>query len=244
LDELADAYDAEKQLLKALPKMAKAAQNEQLKDGFEEHLEQTQQHVERLEQVFEIFGQPAKGKKCKAMQGLIEEGKELIEEDEGDAALICAAQKVEHYEIAAYGSMCSWAKLLGEDEAADILGETLEEEKETDEKLNELAESTLSTFDEAVLALPTNFRSEFLMQARQLEAQLLTIYRLVAISVRDEDDLDEVANMWGAMVAICDKFADRLGRLKAAYPDCGADIFYDHILDIRNKCKRLEQLHA
>jgi ferritin-like metal-binding protein YciE len=144
LDELADAYDAEKQLLKALPKMAKAAQNEQLKDGFEEHLEQTQQHVERLEQVFEIFGQPPKGKKCKAMQGLIEEGKELIEEDEGDAALICAAQKVEHYEIAAYGSMCSWAKLLGEDEAADILGETLEEEKETDEKLNELAESTIN----------------------------------------------------------------------------------------------------
>ena len=144
LDELADAYDAEKQLIKALPKMAKAAQHEDLKQGFEEHLEQTQQHVERIEQVFEIFGQPAKGKKCKAMQGLIEEGKELIDEDEGDAALICAAQKVEHYEIAAYGCMTVWAKLLGEEEAADLLGETLGEEKETDEKLSELAETCIN----------------------------------------------------------------------------------------------------
>ncbi len=144
LDELADAYDAEKQLIKALPKMAKAASHEELKEGFETHLEETQKHVERLEQVFEIFGQPAKGKKCKAMQGLIEEGKELIEEDAGDAALICAAQKVEHYEIAAYGSMRSWAKLLGENEAADLLNETLEEEKSTDERLNNIAESAIN----------------------------------------------------------------------------------------------------
>ena len=144
LDELADAYDAEKQLIKALPKMVKAAQHEDLKQGFEEHLEQTQQHVERIEQVFEIFGQPAKGKKCKAMQGLIEEGKELIDEDEGDAALICAAQKVEHYEIAAYGCMTVWAKLLGEEEVADLLGETLGEEKETDEKLSDLAETCIN----------------------------------------------------------------------------------------------------
>jgi len=144
LDELADAYDAEKQLIKVLPKMAKTAQHEDLKQGFEEHLEQTQQHVERIEQVFEIFSQPAKGKKCKAMQGLIEEGKELIDEDEGDAALICAAQKVEHYEIAAYGCMTVWAKLLGEEEVADLLGETLGEEKETDEKLSDLAETCIN----------------------------------------------------------------------------------------------------
>src|SRR3954470_22264157 len=147
LDELADAYDAEKQLLKALPKMAKAAQNEQLKDGFEEHLEQTQQHVERLEQVFEIFGQPAKGKKCKAMQGLIEEGKELIEEDEGDASLICAAQKVEHYEIASYGSLIAWSRLLEEEDAVELLEQTLNEEEQTDQKLTEVAESAVNVED-------------------------------------------------------------------------------------------------
>src|SRR5258708_1260651 len=99
LSELADIFDAEKQLLKALPKMAKAATHEELKEAFESHLDETQRHVERLEQVFEIFGQSAKGKKCKAMQGLVEEGQELISEDAGDAAIICGAQKVEHYEI-------------------------------------------------------------------------------------------------------------------------------------------------
>src|SRR5690606_14712768 len=100
IDELRDIYDAEKQLLKALPKMSKAAEHEELKSAFDEHLQETQGHIERLERVFEIMGETARGKKCKAMQGLIEEGSELIEEDEGDAALICAAQKVEHYEIA------------------------------------------------------------------------------------------------------------------------------------------------
>src|SRR4051794_30674709 len=105
LDELKDLYDAEKQLTKGLPKMAKAAESEELKAAFEQHLQETEGHVERLEKVFEIFGEDAKGKKCKAMQGLLEEGKELIEEEAGDAALICAAQKVEHYEIASYGSL-------------------------------------------------------------------------------------------------------------------------------------------
>src|SRR5947208_12682202 len=105
LDELADLYDAEKQLLKALPKMAKAAENDQLKAGFEQHLTETEEHVARLEEVFESLGEEAKGKKCKGMKGLIEEGQEKIEDDAGDAALIAAAQKVEHYEIASYGSL-------------------------------------------------------------------------------------------------------------------------------------------
>ena len=144
LEELADIYDAEKQLVKALPKMAKAAQNEQLKQGFEEHLQQTQEHVQRVEQVFEHFGQKAKAKKCKAMMGLLEEGQDLIKEDAGDAALIAAAQKVEHYEIATYGSLKSWAEFLGEDDAAQLLEETLEEEKTTDDKLTEVAESVVN----------------------------------------------------------------------------------------------------
>src|SRR5207244_8695832 len=108
VEELKDVYDAEKQLLKALPKMAKAAEDDQLKEAFESQLEETQEHVRRLEQVFKLMGEPAKGKKCKGMQGLIEEGEERIEEEEGDAALICAAQKVEHYEIASYGSLEAW----------------------------------------------------------------------------------------------------------------------------------------
>ena len=144
VEELQDIYDAEKQLLKALPKMAKAASHEELKEAFETHLEETENHVNRLEQVFESIDEKAKGKKCKAMQGLVEEGQERISEEEGDAALICAAQKVEHYEIATYGSLCSWAKLLGEAEAADILGETLEEEKAADEKLTGIAESVIN----------------------------------------------------------------------------------------------------
>ena len=144
LEELADLYDAEKQIIKALPKMAKAAEHEELKRAFEMHLEETEEHVQRLERVFEVFGEQARGKKCKGMKGLLEEGEELIKEDEGDAALICAAQKVEHYEIAAYGSLHSWAKLLGEEDAADLLDETLEEEKATDEKLTETAEQSIN----------------------------------------------------------------------------------------------------
>jgi len=144
LEELADLYDAEKQLVKALPKMAKAAQHEDLRTGFEEHLEQTEEHVNRLEEVFEKMGAKAKSKKCHGMMGLIEEGEERIKENAGDAALICAAQKVEHYEIATYGSLKSWAKLLDEEEVADLLEETLDEEKETDERLTEAAETLIN----------------------------------------------------------------------------------------------------
>jgi len=148
LDELADLYDAEKQLLKALPKMAKAAEHDELKDAFETHLEETEEHVRRLEQVFKSFGSKAKGKKCKAMVGLVEEGEDVIDDELGDAALICAAQKVEHYEIASYGSLQSWASLLEENEAADLLQETLDEEKATDEKLTQVAENAINIEEE------------------------------------------------------------------------------------------------
>lgn len=144
IEELKDLYDAEKQISKALPKMAKAAEHEELKEAFETHLEETQGQIERLEKVFQLFDETPKGKKCKAMEGLVEEGKDLIDEEEGDAALICAAQKIEHYEIASYGSLISWARLLGEDEAADLLEETLGEEEQTDEKLTDVAESTIN----------------------------------------------------------------------------------------------------
>ncbi len=144
ISELSDIYDAEKQLIKALPKMAKAAQHDELRRGFEEHLEQTEEHVNRLEQVFELIGEKTKSKKCKGMMGLIEEGEEMIKEKAGDAALICGAQKVEHYEIAAYGSLSTWARLLEEEEAADLLDETLDEEKDTDEKLTQAAEEMIN----------------------------------------------------------------------------------------------------
>jgi ferritin-like metal-binding protein YciE len=145
VDELRDLYSAETQLVKALPKMAKAASNPDLKTGFEEHLEQTKGHVQRLEQIFESFGESPKGKKCKGMEGLIKEGSDVIEEDldpeVSDAGLIGAAQRVEHYEIAGYGTARTHAELLGEDDAVSLLEETLEEEKETDQKLTELAET-------------------------------------------------------------------------------------------------------
>lgn len=149
IEELKDIYDAEKQLLKALPKMAKAAENEELKEAFETHQEETQTHIERLEKAFEIFGQTPKSKKCKAMQGLLEEGQDLIKEGEGDAALICAAQKVEHYEIASYGSLCAWADLIDEPDASELFQETLDEEKATDEKLTEIAETAANPEEEA-----------------------------------------------------------------------------------------------
>lgn len=143
IDELRDIYSAEKQLTKALPKIAKAASSEELSAGFTEHLEQTRGHVERLEQIFQALGERPTGKKCAGMEGLIKEGSEVMEEDfEGsvmDAALISAAQRVEHYEIAAYGTVWAFADLLGEAEHASLLNQTLEEEKETDEKLTELA---------------------------------------------------------------------------------------------------------
>ena len=144
VDELRDVYSAEKQLTKALPKMAKAANSEELRAGFTVHLEQTNGHVERLEQIFEALGERAGGKKCLGMEGLIAEGSEVIEDDfEGDvmdAALISAAQRVEHYEIAAYGALCAFAELLGDPQQAALLRETLKEEKQTDEKLSELSD--------------------------------------------------------------------------------------------------------
>ena len=148
IHELKDLYSAEKQLTKALPKMATAASNEELKTGFEEHLEQTEQHIERLEQILEGLGESTRGEKCKGMEGLLEEGSKAMTEDAAvevrDAAIIVAAQKVEHYEIAGYGSVRTFAEMLGEDEAAQLLQQTLDEEIETDEKLTELAESSIN----------------------------------------------------------------------------------------------------
>jgi ferritin-like metal-binding protein YciE len=145
LDEMRDLYNAEHQLIKALPKMAKAATSEDLRQGFEEHLEQTKGHARRLEQIFEGLGESAKGKKCKAMEGIVAEGAEVMSEDyEGevmDAAIISAAQRVEHYEIAGYGSVHAYATALGETEAANLLEQTLNEEKQTDQKLTELSVS-------------------------------------------------------------------------------------------------------
>lgn len=145
VDELKDLYSAEKQLVQALPKMAKKASNPQLRAGFEEHLEVTKKQVERLDQIFERLERSPRGKKCKAMEGLIEEGKEMMQEDMEpevmDAALISAAQKVEHYEIASYGTVRTYARLLGAEEDARLLQLTLNEEGETDKKLSQLAES-------------------------------------------------------------------------------------------------------
>ena len=128
LEQLKDIYDAENQLMKALPKMAKEATNEELKAAFEQHLEQTEEQISRLDRIFEELGEKAKGHKCKAMAGLVEEGKELMEEDADedvmDAGLICAAQKIEHYEIATYGCLRTYAEMLGFDEQADLLQET------------------------------------------------------------------------------------------------------------------------
>jgi ferritin-like metal-binding protein YciE len=146
--EIKDLYSAETQLLKALPKMAKAATHEDLKNAFEEHLEQTKEHVSRLEQIAEACECGLKGTRCKAMEGLIAEGSELISEDADnnvrDAALIGAAQRVEHYEIAGYGTARALAECLGYADAAETLNETMEEERATDEKLTELAESGIN----------------------------------------------------------------------------------------------------
>ena len=143
IEELRDIYNAENQLVKALPKMAKAASSDELRQGFEDHLEQTKGHVQRLEKIFEALDESPKGKKCAGMEGLVKEGSEVIGEDYEDAlmdaALIGAAQRVEHYEIAAYGTVVEFANILGESEHVSLLQETLEEEKETDEKLTELA---------------------------------------------------------------------------------------------------------
>jgi len=144
-DELKDIYDAEKQITKALPRMIKKAGADELRTAFEEHLQQTEQQIERLEQVFEQLEMPARGKKCLGMQNLIKEGQEMMAEAENDdtrdALMIAAAQKIEHYEIAAYGTLRVWANLLGHTESAALFEETLEEEKETDQRLTAIAES-------------------------------------------------------------------------------------------------------
>jgi ferritin-like metal-binding protein YciE len=148
VNELRDLYNAEGQLVKALPKMAKAASSDELKEAFEKHLEQTKGHVERLEEVFEELGEKTKGKTCHAMKGLIEEGSEVLKADGEDsvldAAMIVAAQKVEHYEIAGYGSVRTFAQLLGQDKSAELLQQTLDEESETNELLNKLAEDIVN----------------------------------------------------------------------------------------------------
>jgi len=148
VEELRDLYNAENQLIKALPKMAKGASSDELKEAFEKHLEQTKGHVQRLEQVFQELGEKAKGKTCQAMKGLIEEGSEVLEADGEDsvldAAIIVAAQKVEHYEIASYGSVRTFAQLLGQDKSAELLQQTLDEESEANELLNKLAEDIVN----------------------------------------------------------------------------------------------------
>lgn len=146
--ELQDVYNAENQLLKALPLMAEAASHPELRTAFETHLEETKQQIARLEQVFEHLGESPKGVTCKGMKGLIEEGSELIEEDATDsvkdAGLIVAAQKVEHYEMAAYGSCCVFAETLGLDEVKELLKQNLAEEEATDKKLTQLAEQIIN----------------------------------------------------------------------------------------------------
>jgi len=142
VEELRDVYDAEKQITKALPKMAKAVESDELRAAFEEHLEITRMQIDRLEEVFKSLGLAPRGKTCDGMKGLLEEGQSHMDELEGstlEAALIGAAQRVEHYEIAAYGTLATWADLLGHQDAKDLLGQTLEEEKEADEKLTGIA---------------------------------------------------------------------------------------------------------
>jgi ferritin-like metal-binding protein YciE len=145
VEQLKDLYDAEHQLIKALPKLAKASSSEELRNAFQEHLEKTEQHAQRIEQIFDAMGQTAKAQKCKGMEGLVKEGSEIIKEEDvedevKDAGLIAAAQRVEHYEIAGYGTVRTYANLLGESEAANLLQQTLEEEKEADQTLNQIAE--------------------------------------------------------------------------------------------------------
>ncbi len=149
IEELRDLYDAENQLLKALPKMAKASSSEELKEAFQSHFEETQMHVNRLEQIFEGLEEDPKGKTCKAMKGLIEEGQEVLKIKSGnkhviDAALTAAAQRVEHYEIAGYGCVRTFAHLLGFEDAATLLRSTLDEEADADKKLTQIAEETIN----------------------------------------------------------------------------------------------------
>ena len=148
LDTLKDIYFAEKQIMKALPKMAKAAQADKLRAAFEKHLGETEGQVERLEQIFELLDKPARGKTCDAIQGILDEGKEIMDEYKGcealDAGLLAAAQAVEHYEISRYGTLKQWALQLGMKDAARLLDQTLQQEKKTDESLTKLAEASVN----------------------------------------------------------------------------------------------------
>ena len=148
VDELKDVLNAEKQILKALPKMAKAASHGELRTAFEEHIAVTEEHVSRLENIFDDLGKPARGKKCLGMEGLLAEGSEMMQEDMEpevlDAALISSAQRVEHYEIAAYGTLRTYARQLGFDNHAELLQRTLDEEGEADKLLSQIAESTVN----------------------------------------------------------------------------------------------------
>jgi ferritin-like metal-binding protein YciE len=148
IEEMRDIYNAENQLLKAMPKMAKKASSPQLKKAFETHMKETEGQVERLQKIFDKLGKKATGKKCAAMEGLIEEGKEMMgedmEDDTMDAALISIAQKIEHYEIASYGTVRTWAEQLGDDQTAKLLQQTLDEEGKTDKLLTQLAESSIN----------------------------------------------------------------------------------------------------
>lgn len=148
IEELQDIYSAETQLVKALPKVADECTNDELRSAIEDHLEQTKEHVERLEQVFEGLDASPKGKKCAGMEGMIKEAQETLDEemteDIKDAAIIAACQRVEHYEIAVYGTVCTYAKLLGREDDLDLLGQTLDEEKEADETLTDIAENTIN----------------------------------------------------------------------------------------------------
>src|SRR6266568_2532752 len=152
VDELRDLYSAETQMVKALPKLAKASSNAALRQGFEEHLRQTSEQVSRLEQIFELLGEKPTGKKCVGMEGLVKEGAETMQQNYGnevmDAAIIGAAQRVEHYEIAGYGTVRAFAELLGEDEHVSLIEQTLEEEKQADAKLTQLAEQINSQANE------------------------------------------------------------------------------------------------
>jgi ferritin-like metal-binding protein YciE len=147
VEELRDAYDGEKRLTKALPKMAKASGSDELRAAFTNHLRETEGQIKRLEQVFRTIGEPVRGKKCDGLMGIIEEGKHAIDELDGsvlDAALIAGAQRAEHYEIAAYGTLAYFAEMLGNDKAKDLLGQTLDEEKAADEKLSTIAKSSVN----------------------------------------------------------------------------------------------------
>lgn len=163
IDELRDLYNMETQLTKAMPRISKAVTHPELKTALGQHLQETATHVERLEQVFEMAGQKVRGKKCTAMEGILEEAKELISTEINDnaldAALIGAAQKVEHYEIASYGTVCTWARQLGFDDQADILEETLSEEKAANEKLTQLATEMINedaTVGESAFEMSSN----------------------------------------------------------------------------------------